>query len=114
MTASPCADSVVMITGPSWESIGSETVLALAKGSPGMLILLGRDISKIQPVIDEVHKISTVTATKFIEIHLDSLASVRKAAQQILNDQGISQIDVLINNAGIMAAPYASTEDGIE
>jgi NAD(P)-dependent dehydrogenase (short-subunit alcohol dehydrogenase family) len=79
-----------------------------------MMILLGRDISKIQPVIDEVHKISTVTVTKFIEIHLDSLASVRKAAQQILNDQGISQIDVLINNAGIMAAPYASTEDGIE
>lgn len=103
-----------MITGPSWESIGSETAFTLARGSPAALIFLGRDISKIQPVIDEVHKINTVTATKFFEVHLDSLASVRKVAKQIVDDQEIPHIDVLINNAGIMACPYAKTEDGIE
>jgi NAD(P)-dependent dehydrogenase (short-subunit alcohol dehydrogenase family) len=108
------ADCKVVITGPSWESIGSETVIALAKGAPAMFVLLGRDISKIQPVIDEVHKISPVTVTKFLEVHLDSLASVRKVAQQILEDRDIQAIDVLINNAGIMACPYAKTEDNIE
>lgn len=103
-----------MITGPSWESLGSETVITLARGSPRMLILLGRDISKIQPVIDEVGKINRDISTKFVEIHLDLLSSVRKAAQQVLEDASIPKIDVLINNAGIMACPYLKTEDGIE
>ncbi|KAJ9607744.1 hypothetical protein H2200_007822 [Cladophialophora chaetospira] len=105
---------IFMITGPSWESIGAETVLALAKGSPGMVILLGRDISKIQPVIDEVGKISPLTTTKFFQVHLDSLASVREAAKQILDDRDIPPIDFLINNAGIMACPYEKTKDDIE
>jgi NAD(P)-dependent dehydrogenase (short-subunit alcohol dehydrogenase family) len=79
-----------------------------------MLILLGRDLSKIQPVIDEVAKVSPTTVAKFVEVRLDSLASVRKAAQQILDDAEIPSIDVLLNNAGIMACPYATTEDAIE
>jgi len=79
-----------------------------------MLILLGRDISKIQPVIDEIQKIDSGIATKFVETHLDSLASVRKAARRILDDDSIPQIDILINNGGIMACPYSKTEDGIE
>ena len=37
-TTQPYADEGVMKTGPSWESIGAETVLALAKGFPGMVI----------------------------------------------------------------------------
>ena len=42
--------------------------------------------------------------------HLDlaSLASVREFAG------GIAQVDVLINNAGVMAPPRAATEDGLE
>lgn len=43
-----------------------------------MLILLGRDISKIQPGIDEIHKIDAGITTAFIAIHFDSLAGVCK------------------------------------
>jgi NAD(P)-dependent dehydrogenase (short-subunit alcohol dehydrogenase family) len=38
---------------------------------------------------------------------------VRRAAAAI-NNAKTSQIDILINNAAIMACPYAKTEDGIE
>lgn len=79
-----------------------------------MIVLLGRDIEKIQPVIDKVQEIDTGVVTKFVPVHLDSLRSVRHSAQQILDDDSIPKIDTLINNAGIMACPYSKTEDGIE
>lgn len=44
-----------------------------------------------------------------LEIDLGSLASVRKAAKEVEGG-----IDVLINNAGVMATPYGKTEDGFE
>jgi NAD(P)-dependent dehydrogenase (short-subunit alcohol dehydrogenase family) len=47
-----------------------------------------------------------------IQMHLDSLKSVREGAEKI---RGLSdQINVLICNAGIMASPYSKTEDGFE
>jgi len=79
-----------------------------------MLILLGRDVQKIQPVTDAVGKIDSSIVTKVIEVHLDSNYSVRKAAQQVMEDDSIPKVDVLINNGGIMACPYSTTEDGIE
>ncbi|KIW13724.1 hypothetical protein PV08_08915 [Exophiala spinifera] len=107
-------ETTVVITGPSWESIGAETAITLAKGSPAMLVLLGRDIERLKPVMEKIHAIDSEIVTKFVQIHLDSLKSVRHAAQQILEDSAIAKIHILINNAGIMACPYSKTEDGIE
>ena len=42
------------------------------------------------------------------ELDLQDLASVQKFAD------GVERVDVLINNAGIMAVPYAQTVDGFE
>lgn len=48
----------------------------------------------------------------FVPLDLGSQKSVRKAASEI---NGIAtKIDLLINNAAIMACPYEKTEDGIE
>jgi NAD(P)-dependent dehydrogenase (short-subunit alcohol dehydrogenase family) len=41
-------------------------------------------------------------------LDLQDLSSVREFAD------GVDQVDVLINNAGIMAVPYALTKDGFE
>ncbi len=50
----------------------------------------------------------------FYLAYLNSLDSVRNAAQQLLDDKVIPRVDVLIDNAGIMACPYAKTEDSLE
>jgi len=104
----------ILITGPSSDSIGAETATSLACGSPAKIILLNRSIDKIQPVIDYIKVISPDTQASFVQVSLESLNSIRSAAEKILRDPSIDKIDVLINNAGIMAAPYAVTEDGIE
>lgn len=103
-----------LITGPSEGGIGAETAISLAHESPSMILLLGRSLSKIQPTIDAIHKINPTIITKFVLINLDSLSSVRRAANTILEDPAIPHIDVMINNAAIMVCPYGVTEDGYE
>ena len=103
-----------LITGPSQGGLGAETAISLAHGSPSTLILLGRNIPKIQPTIDSIHSVSPTTTVKFVSVSLDSLASVRDAANAILSDPSIPNIDVIINNAAIMACPYALSTDGYE
>jgi NAD(P)-dependent dehydrogenase (short-subunit alcohol dehydrogenase family) len=63
-------------------------------------------------VIARIAKASPDVKVQFIRLDLGSLKSVRKAAAEI-NSQ-VAKIDLLINNAAIMACPYAKTEDGIE
>ncbi|KAK8090729.1 retinol dehydrogenase 13 [Apiospora phragmitis] len=79
-----------------------------------MIVLIGRSLAKAQDAINIIEKINADIRVKFVETDLASLKSVRKAAETILDDDEIPQIDVVINNAGIMACPYTLTEDGIE
>lgn len=107
----------VLITGPSQGGIGAETAISLAHAGPRMLLLAGRSLERIQPVIDTIHSINPSVTTKFIQTDLTSQASVRKAAQSILESppDEIPRIDVLINNAAVMAGPLTRTpEDGHE
>jgi NAD(P)-dependent dehydrogenase (short-subunit alcohol dehydrogenase family) len=102
----------VLITGPSDGGIGAETATCLAAGSPSLIILAGRSLPKIQPVIDRIHSIHPEVKTKFISIDLSNQSSVREAASII--NASVEKIDVLINNAAIMACPFGKTVDGIE
>lgn len=103
-----------LITGPSTGSLGAETALALAASNPHCILLLGRSLPKIQPVLTSIALLSPSTLTRFIPLSLDSFSSVRSAASTILTDASIPTIDVLINNAGVMACPYQKTSDGHE
>ena len=47
-----------------------------------------------------------------VDLDLADLSSVRSAAEAI--DAHVERLDVLVNNAGIMAVPYALTVDGFE
>jgi NAD(P)-dependent dehydrogenase (short-subunit alcohol dehydrogenase family) len=77
-----------------------------------MLILAGRSESKIAPVIARIAESSPDVRVKFVTLDLGSLKSVRKAVAEI--NEITTKIHLLINNAAIMACPYAKTEDGIE
>ncbi|KAB5577721.1 hypothetical protein GE09DRAFT_529524 [Coniochaeta sp. 2T2.1] len=105
---------IFLITGPSAGGIGGETATSLAAGRPAMLILLGRSQSRVQPIIDAITSTSPSTAVKFVQVDLSVLSSVRAAAATILSDTDIPHIDVLINNAAIMASPLARTPEGFE
>ncbi|KUJ14529.1 NAD(P)-binding protein [Mollisia scopiformis] len=103
-----------LITGPSQGGVGAETAISLADASPSTLILLGRDLTKIQPTIDAIKAINSSILVKYIPVDLASLTSVRAVAIAILDDSTIPKIDVMINNGAIMAAPYSLTTDGYE
>ncbi|OTB06413.1 hypothetical protein M426DRAFT_20867 [Hypoxylon sp. CI-4A] len=103
-----------LLTGPTPGGIGAETVISLAAESPALLIIVGRSLQKAQATIDEIKKVDATVKTKFVEADLASLKSVRKAAQTILDDPEITKIDVVINNAAVMATPFHLTEDNLE
>ena len=55
---------------------------------------------------------SPTAPTKLLELDLGVQAKVRRAAEEVNGYDG--PIDCLINNAGIMATPFALSVDGIE
>ncbi|KAH8807624.1 hypothetical protein F5884DRAFT_344288 [Xylogone sp. PMI_703] len=105
-------DKTIVITGPSKGGIGAETAISLARGNPKHLILAGRSLDRISPVIEDIKRINSDIEITYIEVDLGSLSSVRRAAEAI--NKTTDKIDILINNAAIMACPYAKTEDGYE
>jgi NAD(P)-dependent dehydrogenase (short-subunit alcohol dehydrogenase family) len=105
-------EKTVFITGAS-NGIGVETARALH--ATGATVYIGvRDIKKGQDVADEILSSdpSNTAPIHVIELALDSLASVRKAAEQF--HQQSKNLNILICNAGVMATPYGHTEDGFE
>jgi len=77
------------------------------------LLLLGRTESKISPVINVMKEVSPDIAIHFVQIDLSNFNSIRKAAAEV--NGLVTKIDVLINNAGIMALKeYTSTSEGLE
>lgn len=79
-----------------------------------MIILVGRSQAKAQPTIDAIKAVDANVKVKFIEAELSSLKSVRAAAQAILEDPEVTKVDVVINNAAVMASPQMQTEDKID
>ncbi|KAI1188744.1 NAD(P)-binding protein [Nemania serpens] len=103
-----------LITGPTPGGLGAETAISLAAERPATIILVGRSQVKAQPTIDAIRDVNTDVKIKFVEAELSSLKSVRAAAQNILDDPEIPKIDVIINNAAVMACPQMQTEDKLD
>ncbi|KAI0861930.1 putative retinol dehydrogenase 12 [Xylaria cubensis] len=103
-----------LITGPTPGGLGAETAISIAAEHPAMIILVGRSQAKAQPTIDAIKSVDAGIKVKFIEAELSSLKSVRAAAQAILDDNEITKIDVVINNAAVMASPQMKSEDGLD
>jgi NAD(P)-dependent dehydrogenase (short-subunit alcohol dehydrogenase family) len=101
---------MAVVTGATG-GLGYETALALAKAG-AEIILTGRDDRKGQSAIEKIGR--EVIGVKISYEHLDlaSLASIADFAQRM----GVRQsLDLLINNAGVMALPRRqTTADGFE
>ncbi|RDW59265.1 hypothetical protein BP5796_12189 [Coleophoma crateriformis] len=102
----------LLITGAT-SGIGIETAKALfATGAD--IFITARDLKKGQAVIDTIAKSSAGKGKlEVIEMNMTSLESVKRAAKSFLALS--SKLNILINNAGIMAVPeLRKTVDGFE
>jgi NAD(P)-dependent dehydrogenase (short-subunit alcohol dehydrogenase family) len=98
-----------LVTGAN-TGIGYETARVLAAN--GARVLLGcRSEQKANEALSKIRRIQPSAEVQWLPLDLASLESVRRAAQ-IVNEQ--QQLDVLINNAGVMMPPRSLTEDGFE
>ena len=104
-----------LVTGTSTKGLGASCATQLARQSPEQIILVSRTKSKVEPVIEEIKAINASIRMTFVECELTDFDSVRKAAEQILSDKGISKIDAVINNAGVMdVKEYTTDKQGNE
>ena len=102
----------VIITGAN-NGIGLETAVDLAKRNAARVILACRSVERGEKAAVEVRKRSNNDNVVFRQLDLASLESVRKFAAKILEEE--PRIDILINNAGVMALPERKlTKDGFE
>jgi len=100
----------VVITGGN-TGIGKETAVDLARR--GARVIVGcRNMEKGKAALKEIQERSESKDVFLLQIDLASLDSVRKFADNILNSE--PRLDILINNAGVMACDYQKTEDGFE
>ena len=101
-----------VITGGN-VGIGKETARALvAKGYE--VFIATRSKERAEAAIADIARTAGPTAKRVEHIALDlaDLASVRKAAAEIL--ERCPRLDVLIANAGLITSPRSQTKDGFE
>lgn len=105
-------DKVMVITGGS-AGIGAETARAF-HATGAKLFLTVRDFEKGQKVVDSIlsEDESNKAEIIMVKMELDSLDSVRAGAKEILSQT--DTVNILINNAGVMAMPEGRTKDGFE
>lgn len=106
------AAKTVLITGVAPGGLGAESAISLAASQPAVLILSARSTARAQPVADKISSAHPSVTVKILAMDLGSLASIRVAVKEFESWNLV--LDVLINNAAVMAAPYATTADGFE
>lgn len=99
-----------VVTGAN-SGLGLESAKALAVAG-AQVVMTARSEEKAAGAVDAVREHHDGASLEPIVMDLASLASVRQAADTIA--AGHASIDVLINNAGVMATPEGRTEDGFE
>ncbi|RYO20469.1 hypothetical protein AA0113_g668 [Alternaria arborescens] len=102
------AGKTILITGCS-SGIGIETVRAL-KLTGARIFATVRDLEKGKKALGDILEPGKVELS---HLDLNSLTSVRKFAAEFLAASN-NQLNILINNAGIMSCPEGTTEDGFE
>lgn len=94
----------VLVTGVS-AGLGVETARALAAHGADV-VGAARDLAKAWKATSGIPRL------QLVELDLASFASVRACADKLRNDD--RRFDLVIANAGVMAAPSGKTADGFE
>jgi NAD(P)-dependent dehydrogenase (short-subunit alcohol dehydrogenase family) len=101
---------LAVVTGATG-GLGYETALALAKAG-AEVILAGRDDRKGQLAIEKISREASGARASYERLNLANLASIADFSQRMHSRQSL---DLLLNNAGVMALPRRqTTADGFE
>ncbi|KAJ8272749.1 hypothetical protein GJAV_G00092990 [Gymnothorax javanicus] len=100
----------VIITGAN-TGIGKETAKDLAKRG-ARIIIACRDMAKAEAAQKEIIEHSGNQNIVNRKLDLADTNSIREFAEIINKEE--QQLNILINNAGIMMCPYSKTADGFE
>ncbi|MDQ4105490.1 MAG: oxidoreductase [Actinomycetota bacterium] len=105
------AGRTVLVTGAN-SGLGLQTATVLARRGATVLLAC-RDPQRGQVALDLVRARSGRADATLIQLDLADLSSVREAADEVRAITG-DRLDVLVNNAGVMASPLRRTADGFE
>jgi NAD(P)-dependent dehydrogenase (short-subunit alcohol dehydrogenase family) len=100
----------VVVTGGN-SGIGFEAALGFARRG-ALVVLACRDLGKARAAAAAMHAIEPRASVEPMPLDLASLASVRRFAAEFAATR--ASLDVLCNNAGVMAIPHRTTTDGFE
>jgi retinol dehydrogenase 14 len=102
---------IAVVTGASG-GMGRATAAILAAGYGMKVYLVARSEEKGKRALEYVNGLSGRSDAELVLCDLASLASVRKAAEELSGRAG--HIDVLVNNAGVVTVKREETGDGFE
>jgi NAD(P)-dependent dehydrogenase (short-subunit alcohol dehydrogenase family) len=104
------AGRTILVTGAN-SGLGLRSAEALA--SRGARVLMGcRNLEKAAVALEAVKKVAADAAPEIVPLDLADLDDVRACAQRLTDE--LDQLDVLMNNAGVMAIPHQRTKQGFE
>ena len=101
-----CA-AITGVTG----GLGVNTAIELGRHGASLLVT-ARDDAKAAIALDRIANDAPGTKVEVVELDLADLAQTKKAAAGLVAT--VQHLDILINNAGVMATPKRLTVDGFE
>ncbi|HEX3511929.1 MAG TPA: oxidoreductase [Solirubrobacteraceae bacterium] len=101
-----------IVTGAN-SGLGLSVARELAKRG-ARVVMACRNLEKGQRALQDVRAAAPNAEVELGELDLASLASIESFAIEFRSAQGEEGLDLLINNAGVMAPPRRETADGFE
>ena len=98
-----------LVTGVT-AGLGTQTAFELAKAG-AEVVLVARSSDKLAATATAIEAKLPGARLRSVIVDLADLASVRRGAAEAA---ALGPLDLLVNNAGVMALPYARTVDGFE
>src|SRR5215210_4813963 len=110
VTMRDAAEATILVTGAT-DGLGRRVAqVVAAKGA--MMLLHGRNPERLKATLEELRSQTGSEKVNSYLADLSSLAAVRGLADRILSEH--DRLDVLVNNAGIIARERKESEDGYE
>lgn len=102
----------LLMAGIGNTGLGKETIDQLAKHDPKHIYLAARTPAKGEAAVADVQSAIPTAQITFLPLDLASFNSISAAAKEFTTKS--QRLDILMNNAGVMALPPGTTKEGYE